>query len=538
MKKIEFFFIFFISLLTLFLSFYPIIYRYQTTPPGRVYVGTEFFTEDFAGYVSTINQGRKGNIWYEDKFTSEELPQTILYYPYLIFGHLARFLGLSAPVMYHLIRLTLGALYLFAVYLLIKHFFPNQTKADSFKRIVTFLIITYTSSLFTSVLSQTTAEIQVFTRFLIQPHYLLGNIFLLFLIYLFIKFISHLEDPTIRRGCGDLSKEITTLISFARNDKMIVFSSITIFLLTFFRPSHTLIILLSVFLYAIYLLFKKSLSGKFFVYSLCIFLSSLPGVFYLLYLKNTYPFLPYFAYDKNSISVSLVDFVFSFGLNLIFIIVGFFILIRKKNTNQPTIFLFSYLAAIFFSLFIAPNLLPLNALRFVQTPTFIIVGLLTSLVIFKLTKNFYLIIASCVLVLVSSFPTLITDFRHQVKLYYDAYYIWPPKSYFAGFSFLEKNSRPEEIVLTYHSLSNLVPMFSGNTVYWGHGNETLNYQEKKMQVENFYSGKMSETEAKSFLSKNSVRYVLVGIEEKNLGWRRYSFIKQVFTNPELTIYSY
>src|SRR3990167_10995463 len=246
MKKLEAFIVLCVSVVLLLLSFYPIFYRYQTTPIDRVYVGTEFFTQDFAGYVSTINQGRKGEWFYQDKFTNEDLPQTLLYFPYLLMGHLARFLNINALVMYHLSRLILAVLYLGLTYKIVKLFFFNNTKADSLKRIVSFILILFTGSLWvfaegklsSSLLSQTTAEIQVFTRYVIQPHYLLGNILLLFLIYSVLRLISNVKN---------------------RPGNFFYLSFAAIFCLSFFRPSHSLLLILSLSIFNLYLYFTKRL---------------------------------------------------------------------------------------------------------------------------------------------------------------------------------------------------------------------------------------------------------------------------------------
>lgn len=524
MKKVEIFIILAASVALLLLSFYPILYRYQITPAGRLYVGTEFFTQDFAGYVSTINQGRKGEWFYKDKFTNENLPSTMLYFPYLLLGQMARILNLNALVMYHLARLGLGVLYLLLTYQITKLFFPQNAKTDSIKRIISFLLIIFTSSLpmFTegklspSSLSQTTAEIQVFTRYAIQPHYLLGNILLLFLIFSVLRLISN-----VKKKAGNLFYS----------------SFIAIFCLSFFRPSHSLLLILSLLIFNLYLFFTKRLTKQIFIFLLGNLFFALPGIFYLFYLKNNFPFLPYFSYDLNSGGgVSLTDFIFSFGLNFLLVVFGLGILLKKRKLEGKEVFLYCYLCAVVLCLFILPQIIPFNSLRFIQTPTFIIVGLLSSIIIFNLIKNFYLIFATCCFLLLISMPTLFMDFKHQVKLYYDAYYIWPPRKYFEGFSFLEKTSKTTDIVLTHQSLSNLVPMISGNSVFWGHTNETLNYEKKKNLVEKFYRTEMKEDEAQTFLSKNSVKYILVGREEKFLGWSGYNFLKKVFSNSEIEIY--
>ena len=528
MKKAEMIVVFLLSFFVLALSFYPIYSRYKQTPPDRVYVGTTFFTQDYAGYVSTIEQGIKGNILYQDKFTTEKVPQTFLYYPYLVIGHIGRIFGISSVWMYHISRFVLGFTYLLTIFWLIKTVFPKSV----IKRLLAFLLVLFSSSIPGSRLSGMIAEVQIVNRFVIQPHFLLGNIALVLCLILFLKF---LEKPRF---------------------KYALISGIIIFLTTIFRPSNMMLFLGVVFVFSIFKRFKTN--NQLLITNILFFL---PAIIYLFFLQKTIPDLPYFLYDKAPTNpFNVWDFILLEGPVFLILIIGSILVslrankvsvaisnwipacrqagLRRFTPRNDILILFLFLILNFLSIFFLPKIYPLNPLRFLQTPIFAITAILATGVIFKLSKNIIVISVITIIIFIVSFPTFILDLRHENKLYVDALYIWPPKEYVPALSYLDNKSHPEDKVLTYMSLSNLVPMLSGNTVYWGHGNETLKYNQKTPMVENFYKGKMTEADAQQFLSKNNIKYVLVGDEERWLGTiPKYPFLNRVFENSRLVIYN-
>jgi len=526
MKKIEYLIVLVLSLFVLIISFYPIYYRLKATPIDRFYVGTTFYTADYAGYVSTIKQGINGNFWYEDKFTTEKsFPKTFLYFPYLVLGRIAGFLGISAIAMYHLSRFVFGLFYLFAIYFLIKQIFAQENLANLLKRLTAFIFVLFSSSfpimrnavVTVPNLSRMIAEVQVFNRFVIQPHFLLGNISLIICLILFIRFWEK------------------------KNNTLLILSGFIVFFTTFFRPSNMILYLGVVFSFTLInslIFFRSSVKWgtddlKFFIVN---FLFFLPAISYLYYLQQKYPFLPYFLYDKeNSGFLNLWDIVLLLG-PVFLLSLPSFLIFKNKNRDGKILLLILFIIVNFFLALILPNFYQVNSLRFVQTPLFVVFSILAAFSIFRLCKNIIVITIVVLVTVILSFPTLWLDFWHEVHLYYDAYYIWPPKEYMTGLKFLEDNSSSQDTVLTYQSLSGLVPMISGNTVFWGHTNETLDYHKKTSLVEKFYKGEMSEQEAKDFLEINGIKYILVGREEKGLGKFLYGFLERVFENHEILIF--
>ena len=70
----------------------------------------------------------------------------------------------------------------------------------------------------------------------------------------------------------------------------------------------------------------------------------------------------------------------------------------------------------------------------------------------------------------------------------------------------------ETIVLSGQSTGNLIPVYSGNTVYVGHAN-TVQLEQKLLLVERFYRGEITEDQALQFLHSAHIGAIFFGPEE-------------------------
>jgi hypothetical protein len=78
----------------------------------------------------------------------------------------------------------------------------------------------------------------------------------------------------------------------------------------------------------------------------------------------------------------------------------------------------------------------------------------------------------------------------------------------------------DRVVLCAPQTGMFVPAWAGQRVVYGHPFETVDAEQRKAQVEAYWSGEMGPTERESFLKENHVRYVLVGPRELESGERR------------------
>jgi hypothetical protein len=81
-----------------------------------------------------------------------------------------------------------------------------------------------------------------------------------------------------------------------------------------------------------------------------------------------------------------------------------------------------------------------------------------------------------------------------------------------------------------------LPAQTGKRVYFGHKEQTPNYQERLTKTLDFYSGKLSVAEAQEFLRKNHLNFIVYSDEEKQSGELPYEFLKSVYRNDKIEIF--
>jgi hypothetical protein len=126
-------------------------------------------------------------------------------------------------------------------------------------------------------------------------------------------------------------------------------------------------------------------------------------------------------------------------------------------------------------------------------------------------KNFF-IIALLLLVPVSSFYIFFKRIEEIPKI--NSWFYVKAKSADAIKS-LPSSTLYSSNILADYNLSNLIPAISTNRVYLGHLIQTPDFNDKYNRMYLFYSGKMTQDEAKTFLSQNNINYIFYGEEEKN-----------------------
>jgi hypothetical protein len=138
-----------------------------------------------------------------------------------------------------------------------------------------------------------------------------------------------------------------------------------------------------------------------------------------------------------------------------------------------------------------------------------------------------------------------TDFIHQravagVPLVpYPPQVMYPLNDFYNAMIWLKDNTARTDVVLSKVTAGNYIPAYSGNYVYLGHNPETPMYSQKVDNVNQFFSGTMIPKDAQQFLKTEHISYVFYGPQEKDNNQKdikQYSFLKEVFTSPYVTLY--
>jgi len=191
---------------------------------------------------------------------------------------------------------------------------------------------------------------------------------------------------------------------------------------------------------------------------------------------------------------------------------------------------------------------------------FIPLGLLTSYFFHRLWQFFRtnnsrsLLIAGLTLYLLANLYIMYNSLKWQISFItqrvnadypavpYPPQTMYPLSSWMEAISWLEKNTDHNSVVLAGATAANFIPAYAGNFVYFGQSN-TVDYNFKQKQMEKFFKGNMSASEAQIFLRNGRIKYVFFGIQEKELLGERqleeiYPFLITVFKNSTVTIYRF
>jgi hypothetical protein len=107
-----------------------------------------------------------------------------------------------------------------------------------------------------------------------------------------------------------------------------------------------------------------------------------------------------------------------------------------------------------------------------------------------------------------------------------------------AFTWLEAYAPANSIILSAPDTGNLIPIYSGQRVLYGHPFETVNADNMKMQVSDFFNGKLSTDAALKLIRDLHVGYIFFGPREKKLGSPDIlNKLQPVFDNSDVTIFA-
>jgi len=106
----------------------------------------------------------------------------------------------------------------------------------------------------------------------------------------------------------------------------------------------------------------------------------------------------------------------------------------------------------------------------------------------------------------------------------------------AVMNFLNVHGDRQKAVLSLNLIGNYIPQQTGMTVYFGHWAETISPDEKRKRTFDFYLGKMTEDEARKWLIKNHIGYVVLGHYEHLYGVTLPLPLKQIFQKDGANVY--
>lgn len=515
-KSLGFYFVlFFLFLTPLVVSILPFVIQSLNTPPDRVFMGLHRWSEDYYGYLHTINEGLMGHLMTVNKITNQEHVPTFVHSEYAFLGLIGKVFGLNAPLTYHLSRLVLGGVFLISsFYFLLTVFTLARVKKPFCSTRVAFFLAFFVGSFPNSL--DWLVELDATRRSTILPHYLMGSILMLVIFTLFLK-----------------NKKIVSL-----NSLFLILAS---FLLAFVHPVD---FALTVSILTFYSFLTKS-------WRTLVFL--LPGLIPILYFRYvfTLPFYRFIAQHGSTTAYNIPILDFAFAIGPVLILASYFFLLNfKKLTTNSQLLMFSLLIIQTFFFFAGYQILNFDRLRALHAPFFIPLSFFATLFLLKLEKKIkilFLILNTKYLILIIIFLiTLPLSFQSIKKQIYEvsdfqsfSSFTYPSKKVYEAFMFLKNNTPENSLITTGYEARFLLPSVAGNKVAFGSNFEKdPEYQRDMDKVTKIYQGTLTGDDLEKFLKENNIKYVYWGYQEKSYGGdlTQEKFLSKIFDNGEVVIF--
>lgn len=288
----------------------------------------------------------------------------------------------------------------------------------------------------------------------------------------------------------------------------------------------------------------------------------MPALVYVQLIVSFYPWKRLVEFDTIHPTIySFIEYIKSVGPVLPLGLFGIIIVFIRKRAE---LFVFaSWVITWFFMLQVFAYTPQTSPLRLTQMAPQIPLGILSGFFFYELTKlikksNHSLSKITPIVIFILPFIMTVYGFFMMYeswvgqrdfidhKMWADiplvpsgTYVMYPLKDFVSALSFLENETIPTSVILSDTTAGNYIPVYSGRTVYVGHDN-TVWYEEKIERVRDFYAGRLSALEAREWLTRSEIAYVLYGPQEMERGIsdlpKHYPFLRLKYKNDYFQIY--
>lgn len=478
---------------------YPDYLAYLKTPPGFMFMGKAAYFDpwDINVYATAIRSGQQGHLLLQNFYTVDTTRGALLYPIYTFVGY--SFPHVNPFVLFHVVSTVAGFLLCMAIYWLIGYFIQSY-KA----RLVAFFLILFGGGMGWIVSGEFGSADMFVTGFTFHSAIQRGHEAIGTMLY--------------------LTSIVSFFVSLTTNKKSIFLFALSSLLLMIFYPYYLLSIGIIGFLFIVLQRKEKKYIALFLMgYGML----GIVDIYYYLTLKNA----GFASVAMQQLSqVNMIHIIFGYGILGVLYVMQ---LISKKTIRDSKyIFLNLWVLTS-----IALNFAPLGINRFFLRG--LIFPIVISVFIFLYSQKKTLGMSRTIVIIFLLFlvplSTLSVYQRRVDEIPEENVWYYQPNTTRDMYAFLSKKTSAN--VLAAYVTSSHLPAFSGSKVYFGHIIQTPQFYRKFIIVNAFYSGNQTKNEAYNFLKSNNIEYVVYGLDEKVLGTLpRYSFLRPVFQNKDVTVY--
>ena len=554
-----------ITLMLLFMlfSFYPTIYEISQSSKlkqkNREFIlEHNYYWPDYNLYLSKVRQGYENRWLAVEKYTSETHKGSLIQIFYLYLGKLGSLLNLNPNYAYQLGRIILSPLLMLVILSLITLYFRA-----SLWQIIAF-IFTLVSGSFPHVsfsngqlqlsrYMEWWSNIDALQRITFIPHILFGQVISFYLLFNLTRApFEELKGVPLTKTKLAFYILLANLTGLVFPPSLITLDGVLI-LLVIIKMFKKLKIRNSLKIKNLKLIIREN--------HLLFVIFTLPSIFYLLI---TTKFIPWSAlvdfHRTHPMMIPLDQYVLGTGPIIILGFFGGILAICNKQKKYYPLILWVVITFLFASIF--SIIKEQSPLRFTQTGLFIPLGILGTYLFKQLWHiclprralakwGYWLLVIGYLIInlamMQNSLKWQLNFMNQRIAADYPAV-PYPPQTMYPlaewmdGINWLRDNTKREDIVLAEITAGNFIPAYSGNFVYFGQSN-TVDYDRKLSEVDRFFRGQMSSSQAEIFLKTNRIKYIFIGPQEsEKLGAKKlieiYPYLKQIYSNNQTTIYSF
>ena len=485
----------------------PDLFKYLTKPSNKWYGGqvSWFDPWDHNVYFSAIGWGKRGGLAFPNLYDTQSKKPMFVYTAYVLIGKLTGFLNISNFLSFHLAAVFFNFILGIVIWWFLGIFIKEKKE-----KIIIYIILIFGGGLGWLFFPQ------LVLPDLGQPGFTLESAF---------------RRP---HEAISLSLFLLTVGLFwqgikIKKNKILILGVVNAFLMSFFHP-YTLLTLMVIFSTWTFLYWLINDSTKYFLILIYLGLSGM--IWFLIIGKNLIEnpgFSGLMLQVQKSPGPLLV--ILGWGVLFPFILIGLFSQTDSKEDNFfKTWFVFGWL--ILYLPFGFQKLL----IRGLWFPAVILSVKGLSWLVKKFSLNY---ISLAVIIIIFSSPTSFSTFFRRLSESPENRWIYLTREEGDVINDLRSMGNDEEGVMASYRMANIIPATTSKRVWTGHEFQTPDFNSRIKEVNRFFSNKMTNDEAQSFLNKTKTTWVFFGPDEKEIAQLKdlkYKFLKPVIKEKNVILY--
>ena len=470
----------FVLVIWLFFLLFPVIFGFSQSKNGLVFSGLVFNPIDGYSYLAKMQQGEAGAWAFDLPYSPLPNNEIYIFTLYALFGHISRILGLSIPFIYHFFRILFAILLFFSLQELLSNFFKIEDL--------------YYKGAFISLL---------FGGGLGWIYFLSGKLPIDFWVAESFIFLSSFSNPHFVLSLLIMSILLTFII---RNQFGIKFA-IIIFILSVILASISpfAAIMIGLIFWINIILDREFIKEK--LFNLAVFSSPAVAIGFYQYLTiRTDPVLNNWNSQNITQTPSIINLLFSFSPFIIGILILVITLWKKKTILEKSTYLFlSWIVFALIMVFIPFNL-QRRFLVGIYLPVVIVFWVLLR-EYFSTNKKIKVKWINFVLIGMA-LPSNLLLFSGSVNAinHHDPIF-FINENIVKAIKFLETNAEEESVILANEENGLIIPALARFKVVYGHPFESINAEETRIFVSDFWMNKLSDEQSRNFLETNNVDFI-------------------------------